>query len=169
MHTIVLLVYHFQCVQPIYTLSKSPYMYKRCQSTQVVSNTKWNKLIKMFTQSVQILKSSQLTSTMFQSSWSNSLRETRAHPVDFLVPMLVLWLTTILFYSTTKKSIICVMYLTGFCLTFQAFVQLLWSYTRITVHTEFRDSAVYPVGRTCDLCYQSMFIQFIMMSTVWCL
>jgi len=49
-HTIVLLVYHFQRVQPIYTLSKSPYMYKTCQSTQVVSNTKWNKLTKMFTQ-----------------------------------------------------------------------------------------------------------------------
>ena len=53
-----------------------------------------------------------------------------------------------------KKSKTYVMYLTMFCLTFQAFVQLLWSnrsYMRIMRILRF------PVGRTCDLCYQSFF------------
>ena len=54
------------------------------------------------------------------------------HPVGFLVPMLVLycWKNTVLFNSNNKK-----LYLTMFCLTFQALgLQLLWSnrsYTRM--------------------------------------
>jgi len=65
-----------------------------------------------------------------------------------------------------KISIIYVMCFTVFCLTVEAFVQLLWSnwrYTRITRSTE---NLRFPVGETCDLCYQSFFITI---STVWCL
>jgi len=117
---------------------------RKCQSTQVVSSTNGNKLTNL------MLTSSVRTSDRY-------LRETRGHPVGFLVFMLVLVLVYVLVYVLNNI----LSYISGLC---TAAVELHKDNALIL-----RFCSVPPVGIICDLCYQSFFHKDEYSMYAWCL